>query len=481
MMQVIQRLFNRREFLSWGFAVTAGLCLAPWAMGTEEARTRPNFLIILVDDMGYGDPGCYGNKIIRTPHIDQLAREGIRFTDCYAPAPVCSPSRAAMLTGRTPNRLGIYDWISDAQGSNFMCLKTQEVTLAELLKAAGYTTSVVDKWHCNGKFNHADQPKPSDHGFDHWYVSAQNLKRQLNPYQFVHNGKQIVTQKGYACEVVAHESIRWLNQERDRQRPFFQCVWFHEPHEPIDAPPDLVKEYGAYEGTRPLYYANVTNLDRQIGKVLKNLEQQGLSENTVVLFTSDNGPAKLQAGYRSRSHGTAGPLREYKWTLFEGGIRVPGIMRWPGHTQAGQVINEPISGVDVLPTFCRIAGVSMPDDRVIDGVDLSPMFSGKRIVRKIPLHWHYYAPYAGPLSVMRKGVWVVTGQWDIDHPVMGRMKKEHVTLIKKAKLRDFKLYNLRDDIGQTTDVGDTYPQRLKEMSAELVRLYTEVQAEAPTW
>jgi arylsulfatase A len=387
-----------------------------------------------------------------------------------------------MLTGRSPHRLGIYDWISDAPGSNFMYLKKEETTIAELLKQAGYATFVAGKWHCSGKFNSPDHPQPDEHGFDHWFVTGQNLKRQLNPYEFVRNGVKVEKTQGHACEVVADEAIQWTNELRDKDKPFFQCVWFHEPHEPIASPPEIVAQYAEYDGTKPLYYANVTNLDKQIGRILENLDKQGLAENTLVFFTSDNGPAKLaQKGYRSRSHGSAGPFREYKWTLFEGGIRVPGIARWPGKIESGMICEEPISGVDVLPTLCAISGIPLPQGRTLDGVDITPVFEWQILRREIPLHWHYQSPYTGPLAVMRKSDWVVTAQWDIEHPVMGRMKKEYNQLLKKANLKDFKLYNIKMDEGQQEDLGQKYPEKLAVFSKELLRLHKEVQAEAPVW
>ncbi len=475
---------SRRSFLKMA---AAGSCAAflpvslpNTAFGKSQQKT--NIIILMADDLGYGDIGCFGNEIIKTPNLDKLAAQGVRFTDCYSAGCVCSPSRAAMLTGRNPNRLGVYDWISDAPGSNFMYLKKEETTIAELLKQAGYSTFVAGKWHCNGMFNKPGQPQPNDHGFDHWFVTGQNLKRQLNPYEFVRNGKKIETTEGYACEVVADETIRWTNELREKDKPFFQCVWFHEPHEPIASPPDVVAEYADYKGTKPLYYANVTNMDKQIGRILDNLEKQGLAENTFVFFTSDNGPAKLaKKGYRSRSHGSAGPFREYKWTLFEGGIRVPGIIRWPGKVAQATTSDEPVSGVDVLPTLCKIADIPLPQGRTLDGIDISPVFDNKPLKRTIPLHWHYQSPYAGPLAVMRQGDWIVTAQWDIDHPVMGRMKKQHVDLLKKANLKDFKLYNIKMDKSQQTDVGKKYPDKLAALSKQLLRLHKEVQAEAPVW
>jgi len=482
----MEKHYDRRSFPKMAGFGTAAVCLNLEALMLSGCappkKDKPNFLIILVDDMGFGDPGCFGNKIIKTPNIDQLCAEGMKLTDCYAAAPVCSPARAGLLTGRVPHRCGVYDWISDAKGHNYMHLPKNEITVSSILKKAGYATSVVGKWHLNGKMNSPEQPQPNDFGFDHWFVTGMNLKQQLNPNGFIRNGKKVETTKGYACEVVVNEAIHWLEKERGKNKPFFQCLWFHEPHEPIDAPPDLVEMYADHDGTKPLYYANVTNLDRQIGRVLKQIGEIGERDNTVVFFTSDNGPAQLaKSGYRSRSHGSAGPFREYKWTLFEGGIRVPGIIRWPGNTKPGEVCREPVSGVDFLPTVCSILGEPLPADRCIDGADISPVFQGKSINRKTPLHWHYSSSYAGPQSVMHQEDFTITADWDIEHPVMGRFKKETIQSIKKANLTNFKLYNVSKDPGQIKDISGEEAVRFESMKKQLINLYKGVQEEVPDW
>ena len=443
---------------------------------------RPNFLVILCDDLGYGDLGCFGHPTIKTPHLDKLASQGVRLTDCYSAAPVCSSSRAGLLSGRTPSRVGVYDWIP---GGHPMHLSRKEITVATLLKNAGYATAHVGKWHCNGKFNSPDQPQPGDHGFEHWFSTQNNASpTHHNPRNFVRNGKPVGKLEGYSCGIVADESIRWLKGRQDKNKPFFLFVCFHEPHEPIASPPDLVAQYPqAKKRGEALYYANVSNMDRAVGKLTAALDELKLTDNTLVMFTSDNGPETLNR-YRGawRSHGTPGPLRGMKLHLYEAGMRVPGIIRWPGHTKPGQVVSEPVCSLDILPTFCQLAGAKPPADRTLDGASFLPIFAGKPIDRTTPLYWHYFKSIGLPKAVMRVGDYMILGHWDAARLAAGSsLRPGDMQLIKTAKLIEFELYNLRDDLGQENDLAKTEPERLAKLKAMLVEKYREVQKEGPTW
>ena len=472
---------NRRSFIK---GVGSGLLLA--GMGgmaksafAKSAKGLPNFMIILCDDLGYGDLGCFGNEKIETPNLDAFAKQSMRLTDCYSAAPMCSPSRVAMLTGRTPNRTGVYDWIPP---DHFMHMPKGEVTIAQLLKDAGYTTCNVGKWHCNGKFNSDEQPQPDDFGFDYWY-STQYSPDHLNPDGFVRNGEYIGKRDGYACQIVAQDAIDWLGSIRDKSKPFFQYVCFHEPHEPIMSPPELVEKYMplARNENEAMYFACVANLDNAIGKLLKAVDDMGLAEDTIIYFTSDNGPAQTNTTYFKHSYGSAGPLRGYKRHLYDGGIRVPGIIRWPGKVKAESVSQEPVCGIDILPTFCSIAGIDSPKDRKIDGSDISPIFDGKSVDRKTPLHWHFYGSWSPPRAVLREGDWLLVGMWDMKEEPKGRFDYEKMKYIKMPKLAEFKLFNMRKDIGQDNDVSSKYPERFAKMKATLIKLNEEVKAEAPVW
>ncbi|MEA1951999.1 MAG: sulfatase-like hydrolase/transferase, partial [Planctomycetota bacterium] len=428
-----------------GFA----LCPSSWANDCRkesENGTPPNFVVVLCDDLGYGDLACFGNKTIKTPCLDKLASEGMRLTDCYAAAPVCSPSRAGMLTGRTPNRLGVYDWIPEGSP---MHVRRSEVTIATLLSRAGYDTCHVGKWHCNGKFNLPGQPQPVDHGFAHWFSTQNNaIPSHFNPVNFVCNGEKVGPVHGYSSKIVADEAINWLKNIRDRNRPFCLFVWYHEPHEPIAAPEKYTKLYPqANKRGEALYYGNVTQMDSQVGRLMKALDKQNLRDNTMVIFTSDNGPETLSR-YKSawRSHGTPGDLRGMKLWMYEGGIRVPGIIRWPGRTKPGQVCREPICGVDVLPTLCKIVGVEQPADRAIDGSSILPIFEGKPVNRKTPLFWQYNRALGWAKVAMRDGDWKI---------------------LADAELKKFELYNIKNDISEKNNLAQKEPERLKKMKADL--------------
>jgi len=451
-----------RNILAWSAAaavVALWTAPAPPTSGASTAGGKVNFLVILCDDLGYGDLACYGHPVIKTPNLDRLAREGMRLTDCYAAAPVCSPARAGMLTGRTPYRSGIYDWIP---GNSPMHLQSGEVTVATLLKSAGYATCFVGKWHCNGRFNSPDQPQPDDHGFDYWFATQNNARpSHHNPTNFVRNGKAVGPLEVYSSTLIVEEAISWL-AARDRDRPFCLFVWFHSPHEPIATAKEFVNQYpDARPLDRAVHHGNVTQMDHEVGRLLQTLDDANLRAGTFVLFTSDNGPETLNR-YRgaNRSYGSPGLLRGMKLHMYEGGIRVPGIIRWPGRTRAGQVCPQPVNGTDLLPTLCAISGSPLPSDRPIDGASILPIFEGRPIERKVPLYWQYDRAISEPKTAMRQGDWKI---------------------LANAPPSQFELYNLSRDPGETTNLAAKQPQRLQAMAATLSRLYGEIKAEGPTW
>jgi arylsulfatase len=441
------------------------------------SKPRPNVVIVLADDLGYGDLGCFGNRVIRTPNLDRFAREGLKLTDCYAAAANCSPSRAGLMTGRTPTRLGIHNWIPMLSP---MHLRKEELTIATLLHRAGYATAHTGKWHLNGMFNLPGQPQPKDHGFDHWFSTQNNaLPNHHNPYNFVRNSIPVGELKGYSGELVADEAIRWLTTGRDRSKPFFLFVCFHEPHEPIATDPRFSGLYPFKDDpSRSDHHGNVTQMDDAFGRLMRALDAQKLRDDTLVFVTSDNGPAITNI----HPHGSVGPLRAKKGHLYEGGIRVPGMVRWPGRIKAGSVSHEPVCGVDLLPTVCAVAGAAVPADRAIDGASLLPLFEGKPVERKVPLYWHFNGALSKPKVAMRIGDWKLLGHLDSPEPPRGAdILEEQQKALKKAELTSFELYNLRTDIGEKNDLGGKEPERLKRMAAEMRKMYREVRDESPTW
>ena len=447
------------------------------------ADERPNFLVILCDDLGYGDLGCYGHPAIQTPHLDRLAAQGVRLTDCYSASPLCSPARCGLMTGRTPSRCGIYSWIAPG---NPMQLKNEETTIAELLSEAGYDTLHSGKWHLNGHFNDPRHTQPGDQGFDHWFSTQNNAgPSHENPQNFVRNGERVGPLEGYSCQLVADEAITWLKGRGDDADPFFAYVCFHEPHEPVASPPDLVAKYpDATAKGEAEYYANVTNMDAAVGRLLEALDELGLAEETLVFFTSDNGPETLNRYPNAfRSHGAPGPLRGMKLHIYDGGIRVPGIVRFPGHVAAGSECIEPISAVDVLPTFCALAGIDLPEGKPLDGVNVAGAFDGSPVEREQPLLWHYYGAPGNRQVAIRDGDWKLVAGWNGagDLPTGGSLQPGIVEALKASELVEFELYNLREDIGETRELSAEEPERAARMIATVKRLYAEVIAEGPEW
>jgi arylsulfatase A-like enzyme len=386
---------------------------------------RPNVLLIHVDDLGYGDLGSYGHPVIKTPHLDALAASGLRFTQYYAPSALCSPSRAALLTGRTPYRSGIKSWIPEKSG---IYLHKQELTLAALLKRAGYATALVGKWHLNSDLGDPAQPQPSDHGFDHAYGhNAFQIPTNRDPTNIYRNGRLLPAQAGYTAQLYADEAIAWLEQRSAAREPFFLYLSMAEPHGTIENPPEYNARYAAYtrgpivpipSGTpeRPEallvsrgpgeYYANVTYLDAQLGRVLAALDRLGHRDDTLVVFASDNGPvtSRWENWYEVNLHGDTGGFRGRKAHLHEGGIRVPALVRWPGVVPAGAVTAVPATGLDLFPTIATFCGVPIPTDRAIDGTDLGALLRGGAAPAPRPFYWALPTK-AGLDFAYREGDW----------------------------------------------------------------------------
>ena len=438
---------------------------------------RPNFLVVLCDDLGYGDLACYGHPVIQTPNIDRFAKESLLLTSCYAAAANCSPARTGLMTGRTPHRVGIHNWIPMQSP---MHVPASEITIATLLKEAGYRTCHTGKWHLNGMFNLAGQPQPSDHGFDHWFSTQNNaLPNHKNPYNFVRNSIPVGRIEGYSAQIVTDEAIAWLTETQDDPKPFFLYVCYHEPHEPIATDEQFSKLYPpADQESRAAHHGNVTQMDAAFGRLMKKIDEMKLRDDTFVLFTSDNGPAITSI----HPHGSSGPLRDKKGYVYEGGICVPGILRWPGKTTPGMKSDEPICGVDLLPTLCEIAGIEAPTDRAIDGTSFLPIFDNQPIKRETPLYWQFNATRGKPKVAMRVGDWKILAT--LTGPEIkpyGDIRPGDQRLHKIAELDSFELNNLVDDIGETKDLASKVPERLKVMSEQLRNMYREVRDESPIW
>jgi len=440
----------------WAISLALAILLNFTGQCADSARP-PNVVIFLADDLGYGDLGCFGNTLIQTPHLDAFAKQGCKLTQCYAACAVCSPSRSAILTGRTPYRNGVYNWIPEGSEVH---LRTSEIALPKLLKTKGYSTCHVGKWHLNGKFNSPEQPQPNDHGYD-WWLGTQNnaAPTHANPANFVRNGKAVGPMEGYSAPLVAGEAVEWLSKHRDKTKPFFLAVWTHEPHYPIKSDPEFKKLYpDLKDDVQVEHHANVTQMDFAFGKVMKALDDQKLADNTFVFFTSDNGPEG--DGIKSPGRGSTGGLRGRKRAVYEGGIRVPGLVRWPGHIKPGSTTDVPVIGSDFFTTVCAITDTPLPKDRVIDGGNLLAAIDSKAVERARPLYWRC-AIAPGPMkTAMRIGDWKI---------------------VADEKLTNFELYNIQADPAEKADLASAEPTKLEEMKTALQKLNTEIESEGPDW
>jgi arylsulfatase A-like enzyme len=385
---------TRRSLLRAGCGAAGGRALA-WQRGGQ----RPNIVLIVADDLGYGDLGAYGNTSTRTPHLDKLASQGTRFTNFFVSWPACTPSRSSILTGRYPQRNGLYDMIRNNEVNwkyqfdeasyavspeMALGLDLREITVAEVLKKAGYSTGIVGKWD-SGR---ARRFLPLQRGFDFFYgfantgIDYYTHERYGIPSMF--RGNDRTRESGHATDLFRREALRFLAERREE--PYFLYVPFNAPHgastfdrDARQAPEKYLRMYGWTQGDRKAEYkALVTQLDDAVGAILDELRAQGEQDNTLVVFTSDNGGS---------SRADNGSLRGGKAQMFEGGIRVPMIARWPGRIPAGVTSDEFLSTLELLSTFSAVAGVSPPEGVILDGFNMLPVLEGRAASRRTEMFW----------------------------------------------------------------------------------------------
>ena len=392
------------------------------AFVSANAPRPPNVLLIYVDDLGYGDLASFGHPVIETPHLDRLASSGMRLTNYYAPSALCSPSRAALLTGRHPYRVGIRSWIPANSG---IFLADEEITLAEVLNGVGYATALIGKWHLSSDLASAKEPQPNDQGFGYFYGhNAFQLPTNRDPTNIYRDKQALPAQQGYTADLYADEALRWLSKQNDK-RPWFVMLSMAEPHTSIENPPAYNAMYSQFTQGEitPIpsglpeppkdkliprgpgeYYANITYMDAQLGRVLEWVEaDEQRRSQTLVVFASDNGPVTSNwiNWWEVNAYGSTGGYRGRKHFLYEGGIRVPAIVRYPGVTEAGSVSNELVVGTDLFNTIIAAAGADVPADRVIDGVDASTVLRGGSMPERM-VWWGL----PGELEfAVRKGPW----------------------------------------------------------------------------
>ncbi|MBT5725933.1 MAG: sulfatase-like hydrolase/transferase [Gammaproteobacteria bacterium] len=393
----------------------------------------PNILIIYVDDLGYGDTAVYGHPIVETPNIDRLAKEGVRFTQFYAPSALCSPSRAGLLTGRTPYRTGVKSWIPD---NSDVALARDEFTIAQLVEPLGYRTAVIGKWHLNGGLHLEDMPQPRDFGFDYQYGLAAWVKNEkaakaksgkLYPDNMYRNNEPVGQTNKFSAELITDEAIDWLSSVHDE--PFFLLLTYSEVHTPVASPEKYLDQYDQFltaeSRGEPLryymdwadrpsrgkgeYYANISYMDAQMGRVLELLRQSGRLDDTLVIFSSDNGPVTSdpQEAWELNMAGETGGFRGRKRYLFEGGLRVPGIFRWPDRLASGVSVDTPVTALDILPTIADYLELVLPEGRAIDGQSIAGLLDEDEttsLERSSILYWSIPTP-DGMEYAVRQGPW----------------------------------------------------------------------------
>ncbi len=460
----------------------------------ESKEKQPNIILIVADDLGYNDLTCYRNAhetlsekppTAKTPHIDKLAGQGVRFTDFYCGSAVSSPSRSVILTGRNASRNGIYNWVPH---NSPMHLRQKEVTIAEMLKEQNYNTGHFGKWHLTSK--NMGQPLPRDHGYDYSFFTYNNAKpSHENPVNFFRNGDAIGEQQGFSCQLVMDEALSWLDKSKNDSVPFYINIWFNEPHSKVAAPDSLAQrhEYNQH------YYGCIENMDIAVGRLMEYLEKNKLEENTFVLFSSDNG---------SKWPHSNDPLRGEKCFNFEGGIRVPFIVRWTGKIPAGKINNTPGSFADILPTVAEFTQSPLPENRKLDGTSLVQIFTGEKdsVTRQEPIFFYRY--FHDPICMLRKGDWCLLGyenlipyKDNLNESELANIKPEpgkkpwsqwgfqegHMEYIYNQQIKHFELYNLREDKEQKNNLADKHPDRLEKMKQEMMQLREEMIQEGGNW
>ncbi|QDT36862.1 sulfatase-like hydrolase/transferase [Stratiformator vulcanicus] len=432
---------NRRQFIAIAGA-TALTAMAPASLLADSETRKPNIIIILADDLGYADVGCYGSKRFKTPNIDALAADGIRFTDFHSNGAVCSPTRAALLTGRYQQRTGITGVVT-AKGHRHTGLDLQETTFAEVVKPLGYTTALFGKWHVgyNADYN------PVRQGFDEFigFVSG-NVDYHAHLDQ---TGKEdwwkqdkLSPETGYTTDLITDHGVDFIQHNKDR--PFLLYLPHEAPHYPYQGrkdPPRYQPGRGRTKDpvTPAVYKEMIEVMDEGVGRIRKAVVDAGISDNTLIFFFSDNGPA---------GPGSAGPLRGKKGQIWEGGHRVPAIACWPGRIEKGKTSDLPAMGSDLLPTIAAISGAALPQDVTLDGIDLLPyLFQNKQLSDR-PLFWGVRNQLA-----IRKGDFKLVTDKSFSNP---------------------SLYNLSSDLGEKDDIAAAHPELVKDLLSLLKHWYADV-------
>ncbi|CAG5067720.1 N-acetylgalactosamine-6-O-sulfatase [Dyadobacter sp. CECT 9623] len=445
---------------------------------TQTTQQKPNILFILVDDWGWTDLSSAGSKYYETPNIDRLAGQGMRFSQAYSVGPNCAPSRASLMTGKYTPRHGIYTVGTSERGEttdrklipveNKTVLASSFVTIAEELKNAGYSTGLIGKWQLGGKNQKADA---HSQGFDHVTGGTPGTSSYFYPYnkqgkESPHEGITSGNEGEYLTDRLTDEAVKFLDS--NKEKPFFLYLSYFAVHTPIEAKADIISKYKTKKGdashNNPTYAAMIQSADEGIGRVLKQLETLNLDKNTLVVFFSDNGGM----GAVTKQY----PLRGSKGMLYEGGVRVPLIVKWPGKTKPGSVIDTPVIGIDFYPTFLEIAGIEKPLNEKVDGQSLVPLLIQKHAKQR-DIFWHFPA-------------YLEAYKGDKTNKDAFRTRPTSTIRSGDFKLHEFyedgrvEMYNIREDIGETKDISKSNPAKAKELKDKLDAWKTETNAPVPS-
>lgn len=520
--QNIPKLVSRREFIRQSSLATLGGAVALSsgcqlfrASGTIAKSKRPNVVVIVSDDQGYGDIGIFGNEDIQTPHLDRLAGEGLALTQHYAGAPLCAPSRAALLTGRYNHRVGA---LSVESNRGLDRINLRETTIAEMFTAAGYRTGMIGKWH-NGVFDKAHHP--NNRGFQEF---AGFLNGGMKYYEWIldYNGRPKFSDGRYLTDVFTDEAISFI--DRYRTEPFFLYVAYNAPHSPLQVPEEDVNpfnELGKFNVGVASLYGMLRAMDRGIGRILDKLDETDLAENTFVLFTSDNGPwmgnyrmpdehGNDTAGFGGANVNAAGlgpkvnmqryngPFRGMKQDVLEGGIRVPAIIRWPAGISGGVQFHDMVHFCDWMPTLLATAGITAFPDLPLDGINVLPVLQGRsgQVMTKRFWQFNRYEPVLGCNGAMRDGDWKlywpripeamvklkVDGTWyrrmmDEPHFLMEVDMSPIQRPEEPSEPREPELYNIKEDPYENKNLAAQHPERIAMMQLEMENWFHEVNAE----
>ena len=449
-------IMSRRGFLKASIAAATwgGVAWQESLQAAETSGRKPNFIIFFTDDQGYNDVGCFGSPFIRTPNFDRMAREGMKLTSFYA-QPVCGPSRAALMTGCYPIRVGE----PQNKKNQHTVLHPREITVAEVLQGAGYSTGMVGKWHLAGGRTNKYDPKlmPNAQGFDYFFGTplhngfTRTVEHKSFKTQLMRNGQILddaLDQEGMDSLTATYteEAVKFIRSNKDR--PFFLYLAHNMPHVPLGASK-------AFRGRsrRGLFGDVIEELDWSAGQILKTLKDLNLDDNTLIVFTSDNGP--WIEGHLGDYGGSAAPLRGWKMSAWEGGPRVPAIMRWPGRIPAGRVCHEMATTMDLLPTFARLARAKLPGDRIIDGKNISALMTGEPGA-KSPHEAFYFYNYLR-LNAVRSGKWKLVPPRPAKPPGTG-WSGRMIDAVEKTQL-----YDLEADIEERYDLAEQYPEVVDEL------------------